>query len=188
MTCISATVSAIRLVWVLKNRHLQRGRNEMLKYNLNHRPRRGSNPRWTDCPLGLGFQRIKQIASKSNQVRHTAYTVLHKVRKICSCSNCILKCTSDFLKVFFKEMPDDGLYESKHVAMYDMTLKCCVGRLIFVCLWYRKTQPDASEYKRLHFTLLQTDRLQATAFYDSLLHNRHTYCGVPIRITNYLRG
>jgi hypothetical protein len=37
-------------------------------------------------------------------------------------------------------------------------------------------------------TLLQTDRFQATALYDSLLHNRCTYCGVSIQIRDYLRG
>lgn len=40
-----------------------------------------------------------------------------------------------YCTLFFKEIPDDSLYESKHVAMCDMTLKCCVGRLIFVYLF-----------------------------------------------------
>jgi len=94
-----------------------------------------------------------------------------------------------FLKFFFlnKEMCEGGLSEPTDVALCDTTLKCCVGWYIFVCVWSRKKQQDASEYKILHFTVLQTDRLQATAFYHSLLHNRYTYCGVSIRRRNYLR-
>jgi hypothetical protein len=43
-----------------------------------------------------------------------------------------------FLKLLQKELPEDGSCEPKHVALCDLTLKCCVGRHIFclfVCLF-----------------------------------------------------
>jgi hypothetical protein len=38
------------------------------------------------------------------------------------------------LNLSYKEVPDVGLCEPKHAAPCEQTLKCCVGRYIFVCL------------------------------------------------------
>jgi len=44
------------------------------------------------------------------------------------------KCTHVFK--LYKVVPDDGSCEPKHVAVCAMTLKCCSGRYIVVCLRY----------------------------------------------------
>jgi len=41
-------------------------------------------------------------------------------------------------------VPDGGSCELKHVLLGHTTLKCCVERNIFVCLWYRKARRNAS--------------------------------------------
>ena len=38
----------------------------------------------------------------------------------------------------WEEVPDDCSCERKHATLCDTILKCCVGRHVFVCLWYIK--------------------------------------------------
>ena len=57
----------------------------------------------------------------------------------------MLKCTYVF-KLLLKEVPADGSFEPKHVAVCEVALKCCVGQLIVIHLsmiW--NTQRDGSE-------------------------------------------
>jgi len=55
-----------------------------------------------------------------------------------------MHCTYAFFKnCCQKEVPDDCSCEQKRAALWDRTLKCCVGRHILVL--YSKTQQDATE-------------------------------------------
>ena len=57
----------------------------------------------------------------------------------------MFRCTYVF-KLLLKEVPADGSFEPKHVAVCEMALKSCVGQLIFIHLsMIRNTQRDGSE-------------------------------------------